>query len=83
VKQQAGAFLEKAGELIDQANTMLSAALTDAAGRTAHPADPHLRKCVFAVSSAKPTAGDEIWKPSSARRGRICDIIRSMNGEFS
>src|SRR3954470_4281314 len=36
MKPQTGAFLAKAGELIDQANTMLNVGLMEAAGRTAY-----------------------------------------------
>ena len=53
MKSQAGAFLEKAGELIDQANTMLSVALTDAAGRTAYLAGLHAAQALIYERTGK------------------------------
>ena len=47
MKPQTGAFLEKAGELIDQANTMLSVPLIDAAGRTAYLAGLHAAQALI------------------------------------
>ena len=47
MKPQTGAFLAKAGELIDQANTMLSVGLMEAAGRTAYLAGLHAAQALI------------------------------------
>jgi uncharacterized protein (UPF0332 family) len=47
MKPQSGAFLEKAGELLDQAGTMLGVGLTDAAGRTAYLAGLHAAQALI------------------------------------
>ena len=47
MKSQTGAFLAKAGELIDQANTMLSVGLMEAAGRTAYLAGLHAAQALI------------------------------------
>jgi uncharacterized protein (UPF0332 family) len=47
MKPQAGAFLEKAGELLDQTGTMLGVGLTDAAGRTAYLAGLHAAQALI------------------------------------
>ena len=47
MKPQTGAFLEKAGELLDQAATMLGVELPDAAGRTAYLAGLHAAQALI------------------------------------
>lgn len=47
MKPQTGAFLEKAGDLLDQTATMLSVGLTDAAGRTAYLAGLHAAQALI------------------------------------
>ena len=47
MKSQTGAFLEKAGELIDQAGTMLNVGLAEAAGRTAYLAGLHAAQALI------------------------------------
>jgi hypothetical protein len=41
VKEQTGAYLEKSRDLLERADTMLGAGLTDDAGRTAYLAGLH------------------------------------------
>jgi uncharacterized protein (UPF0332 family) len=55
VKPQTGAFLDKSRALLGQADTMLSVALTDAAGRTAYLAGLHAAQALIFERTGKVT----------------------------
>jgi uncharacterized protein (UPF0332 family) len=53
VNSQAGAFLDKSRELLDQANTMLGVNLNEVAGRTAYLAGLHAAQALIFESTGK------------------------------
>jgi uncharacterized protein (UPF0332 family) len=70
VKPQSAAFLEKAGELLGEAETMLGVDLTDAAGRTAYLAGFHAAQALLFEANGR------FYKTHSGVRTEFARLVR-------
>ena len=66
MKPQSAAFLEKARELLGEAELMLGVNLTDAAGRTAYLAGFHAAQALIFETN------DRVFKTHTGVRDRVC-----------
>jgi uncharacterized protein (UPF0332 family) len=70
MKPQTGAFLEKANELLRQAETMLGVGLNEAAGRTAYLAGFHAAQALIFERH------DRVFKKHSSVQGEFARLVK-------
>jgi uncharacterized protein (UPF0332 family) len=70
MKPQTEAFLEKANELLAQAQTMVDVGLTEAAGRTAYLAGFHAAQALIFETH------DRVFKKHSSVQGEFARLVR-------
>jgi uncharacterized protein (UPF0332 family) len=70
VKEQTSAYLDKARELLDQADTMLRVDLPEAAGRTAYLAGFHAAQALIFENTGR------VYKSHSGVHGEFARLVR-------
>jgi uncharacterized protein (UPF0332 family) len=74
MKPQAGAFLEKSQQLLDQAVTMLEVSLNEAAGRTAYLAGLHAAQALIFEMT------DRVFKKHSSVQREFGRLVKNEPG---
>jgi uncharacterized protein (UPF0332 family) len=70
VKEQTAAYLDKARELVDQADTMLTVDLNEAAGRTAYLAGFHAAQALIFENTGR------IYKSHGGLQGEFSRLVK-------